>query len=373
MSMFALASDILSIFFCTSLPRRNLFKKTRSSDCELPHDKVSKHRSRSRSRSWVRNERDNENERRPTNRYRPPRNLRSSDAESSPNKKSSPVKSVTPKSGSHKALAQKSWADLIEDGDEDQLWQELNPESLDFNDQKKNTEAEVKESEVSTPRSTGRKMTVEELLDTPSASSHSDQCFKAPASSSRTGRSGRNSGRHSGFGGRTGAHSRNERRPAEMETQVDILKRRQKDVDYGKNTIGYQNYLDLVPKEKRSAGMPVTPDKFQKIARRSWDSLIKRWRIKLHGYDPADGEDQEVELSDILSDMSFESKITFGDFSSPVSSAFPPSSPVSFLTFDEVPPLSSEGNLTDPDYDPVQDKDAPDDLIADMDEADFLS
>lgn len=361
-STFALLSDILSLFSSASLPRRNLFRKTRSSDYQVPNDKLSKHRSRSRSRSRVRNERDNENERRPTNRYRPSRNLRSSDAESSPNKKSSPVKSVAAKT------APKSWADMIEDGDEDQLWQELDPESLDLNDRKEDAEAEVKESGVMTPRSTGRKMTVEELLDTPSTSSHTDQCFKAPVCSSRTGRSGR----RNGFGMRNGAQSRNERRPAEMETQVEILKRRQKDVDYGKNTIGYQNYLDLVPKEKRTAGQPTTPDKFQKIPRRSWDSLIKRWRIKLHAYDPNDGEDQEVELSDILSDMSFDSKITFGDFSSPVSSAFPPSSPVSFLTFDEVPPLSSEGNLTDPDYDPAQDKDAPD-LIADMDEADFLS
>lgn len=262
----------------------------------------------------------------------------------------------------------------MDDDDEEQLWQLLTPESLDQSDNgkvsagKSSASGRQKDSPPATPRSSCKKITVEELLNTPSAST--DVCFKAPIAGSSSGRSVSRSDRSSrSRSSRSHGHATRSNRPYEMETQMDVLKRRQKDVDYGKNTIGYQNYVDMVPKDKRAKEHPVTPDKFRKMPRRAWDNMVKMWRVKLHSFDPNDGDDQEVELSDILSDMSFDSKITFGDFSPP-SSSFPPSSPVSFITFDEFPPLSSEGNLTDPDYDPSQDKES--DLLAEMDEADFL-
>lgn len=279
--------------------------------------------------------------------------------DSSPNAKSSssPVK---------KAPVSKSWAEMDEQ-DEDQMWQLLTPESLDQSDKTATGKTAVNpERDILpvTPR-TGKKITVEELLGTPTVSE--DVCFKAPLSGSRVTRSG---SRRSSRNQQSQQQKSASRCPTQMETDMDTLKRRQKDLDYGKNTIGYQNYVDQVPKGQRTKYQPTTPDKFRKMPRRTWDNAIRMWRKHLHQYDPTDGEDQETELSDILSDMSFDSKITFGDFS-PASSAFPPSSPVSFLTFDEYPPLSSEGNLTDPDYDPAQDKES--DMLADMDEADFLS
>jgi hypothetical protein len=259
-----------------------------------------------------------------------------------------------------------NWAEMDEN-DEDRMWQMLTPDSFDDKSATATKSSAERDGLPVTPRSSYKKITVEELLDTPTVK-ETDVCFKAPLSGSRVTRSGsRRSSRHQQHQQQRSAATRT---PAEMESQMDVLKRRQKDLDYGKNTIGYQNYVDQVPKHQRTRYQPVTPDKFRKMPRRSWDNLIKMWRRQLHQYDPTDGEDQETELSDILSDMSFDSKITFGDFS-PASSAFPPSSPVSFLTFDECPPLSSEGNLTDPDYDPAQDKEG--DLLADMDEADFLS
>lgn len=36
--------------------------------------------------------------------------------------------------------------------------------------------------------------------------------------------------------------------PANTETNAAVLKRRQKQIQYGKNTSGYQNYLQQVPK-----------------------------------------------------------------------------------------------------------------------------
>lgn len=70
------------------------------------------------------------------------------------------------------------------------------------------------------------------------------------------------------------------------EDNPDTLKRRQKQIDYGKNTLGYQHYVAKIPKAKRTREHPKTPRKNVKYSRRSWDQQIKLWRIKLHNFDP---------------------------------------------------------------------------------------
>jgi hypothetical protein len=70
------------------------------------------------------------------------------------------------------------------------------------------------------------------------------------------------------------------------ETDPHRIKQRQKQIDYGKNTIGYQRYCQLVPKNKRKRTDPHTPDVHMAVSKRAWDSIVRRWRRMLHLWDP---------------------------------------------------------------------------------------
>jgi len=70
-----------------------------------------------------------------------------------------------------------------------------------------------------------------------------------------------------------------------LECDAEILRKRQKQINFGKVTSEYQRYLTEISRKKRQPYHPRTPNKFRKCSRRKFDGLIKKWRKLLHVWD----------------------------------------------------------------------------------------
>ncbi|CAL8099867.1 unnamed protein product [Calicophoron daubneyi] len=85
--------------------------------------------------------------------------------------------------------------------------------------------------------------------------------------------------------------------PIELERRQMELLRRQRDIDMGKVTERYAEYVLTIPKPERERYHPRTPNKFRKVSRRAWDGMIRKWRKHLHYFDDLSFEDSWRSLS----------------------------------------------------------------------------
>lgn len=69
-----------------------------------------------------------------------------------------------------------------------------------------------------------------------------------------------------------------------FEVNCDVLSRRQKQIEYGYNTLDYSQYKNTVPLSQRCPSDPRTPNVQRKYSRNIWDGLIKDWKVGIHDW-----------------------------------------------------------------------------------------
>jgi len=102
--------------------------------------------------------------------------------------------------------------------------------------------------------------------------------------------------------------------PFPKETDPDVVRRRSKQIEYGKSTAEYKEYAHAVPREERLAHHPKTPNLHRKYSRRAWDGLVRLWRCKLHVWDkPLDIGTPDNGHNDSFSSTSTSSSVLTGE------------------------------------------------------------
>lgn len=117
---------------------------------------------------------------------------------------------------------------------------------------------------------------------------------------------------------------------------------RKKQVEKGKNTVGYDLYIQKVPKHTRKKILehPSTPDYKADIPNRRWLGQLKAWRISLHQYDP----------KDIKSDLTCESKQSSSKRVLKISDNHPDSTETRSVKYKQIEDASKKGLSVDFDF-----------------------
>lgn len=68
----------------------------------------------------------------------------------------------------------------------------------------------------------------------------------------------------------------------ERVSDTHVLAQRQKQIDFGKNTLAYDRYSTEVKRRERTEKDPQTPDASEPISKRRFDGKVKAWRRSLH-------------------------------------------------------------------------------------------
>ena len=85
------------------------------------------------------------------------------------------------------------------------------------------------------------------------------------------------------------------------------VEKRQRQIDIGKSSVGYQNYIQKVPKESRVEGEirhPTTPNKNEQISKRRFDGKMSEWRRTLHLWDDSNVNPMEMALTNFQTAVS---------------------------------------------------------------------
>ncbi|KAH8382002.1 hypothetical protein KR009_001317 [Drosophila setifemur] len=200
--------------------------------------------------------------------------------------------SLNSSAASSASFVKKELADVKEEGMVESCDREMAFEFLDDANEEK-FERLVKEEKLKTPFKRRHSLTPpsNENSRSNSPNSSNSSANGDAGSANKSGNNPRNKShvkthkeekriRHNSYTSSTSSSS------SYTEADPAVLTRRQKQIDYGKNTAAYEHYLEKVPRNERTREHPRTPNKYGKYSRRAFDGLVKIWRKSLHIYDP---------------------------------------------------------------------------------------